>query len=475
MKILFIQQDMFVKMGFMYLSAILKEKGHECKILVECLEKDLILKTCSINPDIIAFSCTTGGQDWVIKTARKIKKKIPVITLIGGPHPTFFPEILNEKGIDIISRGESDYALLDLSDTLQKRKDITNIQNLWIKKRIGKKEKVFKNALRSLIDDLDRLPFPDRQLYNKYDFFRKQRLKVIVTGRGCPYNCAFCFNKGLKKMYSGRGKYVRKRSVENVINEIKQLRKQDPYMKRIIFEDDALNHDKDWIIRFCKIYSKEIKIPFSCALRADKMNSEIAKALKMAGCFTAKIGIESANEHIRNQILKKQLSNQEIVTAAKAIKQQKIKLKTYNLIGSPNETLEDVFNTIKFNIRINTDFAHAHILQPYPKTEIAKYVIENNLIESHFDINAFERGFFISNWVKLKNKKEIMNLHKFFSLCVSMPIIIPLVKMLIRLPFGRIYHEIFKLSYFLFSLKYEEFGLKDGLTLALNTRKYFKK
>ena len=147
MKILFIQQDVFKCLGTMILSAILKKNGYKCDILIDTLEKDLMEKIKSINPDIIGFSIVAARWSWMKVLAKKIKSEFKMPILIGGPHPTFFPEIINEDFIDIICIGEGEYAILELLNKLKKGEDITKIKNLWIKE----KTKIYKNPIRDLI------------------------------------------------------------------------------------------------------------------------------------------------------------------------------------------------------------------------------------------------------------------------------------------------------------------------------------
>ena len=200
MKVLFIQQDVFKNYGTMLLSGILKENGHECDILIDALEKYLMKEIRLINPDLIAFSISTTIYSWMKDTAKRIKLEFNKPIIVGGPHATFFPEVINDESVDIICVGEGEDAIIELVNKLKKGEDITKIKNLWVKKD----GKIYKNPIMHAIENLDSIPYADRDIYRKYSLFRDQNVDVFMSGRGCPYNCTFCFNKGYNELYKGK-------------------------------------------------------------------------------------------------------------------------------------------------------------------------------------------------------------------------------------------------------------------------------
>ena len=450
MNILFLQKDVFEKPAIMLLSAILKKGGHQCDVLIDDLEKDMVKRALKINPDIIAFSITTGESAWMNKIGKKIRKKFKKLIICGGPHATFYPAVINEDYLDVICIGEGERAILDLVNALERDKDITKIKNLIVKKD----GKVYKNELRPLISDLDSIPFLDRTFYGRYDFFfRNQKNKftgntgseaLMETSRGCPFRCSFCFNKIYSEIYNGKGKIIRRRSVSNAIKEIKEIKKRNPNLKFIDFVDDVFTlPPRAWLNNFLERYKMEINIPFTCTTRSDLIDEDIIKKLKDANCVSTKIGIESGNENIRNNILNKGVTNQQIIKAANLIKKYGIKLQTFNMLGTPGETLDTAFETFELNKKISPTYAWCSLLNPYPGTEIFKYAVENNYLDENFDFKNIGHSFFITTPIEMKNKKEICNLQKIFSLCVFLHLPKKLVKFLIKLPFTKLYELIF--------------------------------
>jgi len=362
-RISFIQNLSYEYLGVMYLSSLLKSKGHEVDCFIEHGQgiDRLVKEAARFNPDIAGFSCTTGVHRWSLCVASRIKKIKPEVkVLFGGPHPTFFPEIIEEAPVDMICRGEGEYALLEAADRLDERNDLSTIDNLWVKKN----GQIFRNEVRPLIENLDELPFPDRNLYvRKYPFLHKSQ-KAFMVGRGCPFSCAYCFNHAFKKLYHHKGLFVRYRSPENIIAEIKAVKAQTPF-RTVYFQDDTFGLDKDWSKGFLAQYAKQLRLPFICLLRADAADEELIRSLKQSGCTRVFFGVETGSENLRKMILKKEISDEQIFQTASLLKKYRIRFRTYNMFGLPNETLEEAFKTVRLNIKIKTDYPWSSLFQPF--------------------------------------------------------------------------------------------------------------
>lgn len=426
----------------------------------------LIKRVQQSKPDIVAFSSMTGPHQWDLWTASQIKKHFNLLTIFGGPHPTFFPEMINHPVVDIVCRGEGEQATLELLNCLDKNQPFSHIQNLWFKKDGS----VQKNQVRPLIEDLDQIPFVDRELYyQEAPLLKDLPFKRFMTGRGCLYNCTYCFNHALRKLYLGKGKYIRKRSVENVLNEIKQV-KEKYKLKVVRFSDDTFILDINWLEEFSQRYKKEIGLPFSALGRPNEINERVVKALKEAGCFYLYFGIESGNQKIRNQVLKRNVSDEQIFQAAGLCKKYGLKFGTYNMIGMPGETLDQAFETIKINNLIKADASTCNVLEPYPGTEIAAYAQELGVLDKNFNVDNFDPAGAHSP-LKQPQIKEIENLQKFFYLACKYPWTIPIIKKLIKLPSNFIFDFIRDISFALSRIKSVGVSWKDGLKWGLKLRK----
>jgi len=471
MKLLFVQSDPFAWTGKMYISAVLKKAGHQCDVVIEPAEKDLIKSIKDISPNIVAFSATTGVHHWALEKAKEIKEKLNLPILFGGPHATYHPQMIWEDCVDFVCRGEAEESVLELMDKLERKEDITKIKNFWIKSN----GKIYKNDFRELNGDLDTLPFPDRGLYyNKYEFLRNQKSREFIFQRGCPYLCSFCYAPSLQKLVKHKGKYTRYMSVDRVIAELVDVKEKWGMESAMIF-DEVLLLKKDWLYEFLIKFKKKLNISMTLESRANLIDDEeTVIRLKEAGTKCIRMGVETGTNYLRNAVLKKNLYNETIERSAELLHKYGILLETYNIIGLPRETLDDAFETLKFNIKIKADYALCCIFHPYPKTDLAEIAIDDGMIPRNF-FQHFEPSFYDKSPMKLDHKKEIINLHKFFSLTVKFPFLLPLVKLLIKLPNNRIFFFIWKAGYVYLSLLMTDIGFKGLFKLGKLTGNYWKR
>lgn len=452
----------------MSLSACVKKAGHQAELLIVSEEKDILGKLRALAPDLVGFSLVSGLHEQTLAIAGKIKQEMSVPAVFGGPHSTFYPEeIIAQSAVDIVCRGEGEDALVELLDCLSAGKDYHAIRNMWFKKG----GEIIRNQLRPLTEDLDSFPMQDRSIYYKYELLRDQPSKDFVFTRGCPYRCSFCFNSQFRELYRGKGRYVRRPGVARAIEEICSVR--DNYgLGSVMIMDDLFVADREWLGRFLEEYKKKIKLPFQCEARADLLTEEIVKDLKAAGCTAIALGVESGVERIRNEVLEKDLKDGSIISACKAIKKEGILLKTYNMVGIPGETLADSFKTVEFNISLKTDYAWCSVLRIYPGTTLADMAIRAGQLEKEFSLKDFGNSYLISGTpLKLENKREMLNLQRFFPLAVKFPVLFPLIRALIKLPPNPVFDLIFKATYAFLTIKTTKIGIKNFFALGLRTIK----
>ena len=456
MKCLFVYKtaslDITDPMGIMCLIASVKQRGHEADLFLTNLEPDLFRAVAEYKPDVIGFSVTSGSEPYYIELIRRLRRHVKFISVVGGPHPTFFPEIIELPEVDIICRGEGDDALPELLDKLKAGEDYSNIPNLWVKKD----GQVIRNTMRPLIQDLDRLPFPDRHSFLKYYAYAHSSVKHFLASRGCPYDCTYCFNHMLKKLYkdeAGVGQYCRMRSPENVVAEVEQVRARYP-LKIVYFHDDLFIMNREWLKKFADLYSQRVGLPMICYVRANLVNEEVVQALKKANCITIAMGIESGNETLRKMVLKRDMTNAKIIEAADLFHKYGISIMTQNMVGLPEETIDNAYETIAVNVRVRPQYAWSSIFQPYPRTELHRYCIEKGFLDpAHVQHASYQVESPIN---KGQTKREFENLHKFFAICIEFPSLIPLSRKLIRWPsnlFYRMAYRAFKGYTHIFRLK----------------------
>lgn len=445
LKIAFVQYELKARFGIMYLSAMLKKAGHSCEVFIKVEEEDIIKSVLDYKPDVIAFSTMTAGNKFALEWAKKFKEKSDIFIIMGGPHPTFFPEVLEKNDfLDAICVGEGEYAIVELVNALDTGKDITKIKNIWVRKN----GKIYKNDIRKLLNP-DDLPMCDRELYyNKYPELRNAPTKRFFLVRGCPFSCTYCFNNAYKKICKGKGPYVRTMSVKKAIEEIKFVR--DKYgMKWVQIITDTINADRKWFMEFLDRYKNEIKIPFLCCVRLDLVDEEMVKKMKQASCERVDYAIENGDEWIRRNILKRRMSDEIILKAGGWFRDYGFRVQTANIIGVPHETVETAMKTVEMNRVLQPEIAKAAILQPYPRTEINSYAKKHGMLPKDYYSESgtgFQTSFDATKQfipVKVEKPKELTNIYLFFHLLVKYPKMEPILKKLMKLPPNRF----FKIAY----------------------------
>jgi len=209
-----------------------------------------------------------------------------------------------------------------------------------------------------------------------------------MASRGCPYHCSYCSNHALRKKLNG--KYVRFRSVDNVINEIELRIKQygKKGLKYLYFFDDTFILHKKFVQEFCKKFKQKgfhKKLKWNVNVRADLISDEIIHTMKEAGCYQVRMGIEAGNDYIRNEIYKKNITNEQIINAFKIIKKHELQLRLYFIVGGPFETIDmmqESFNLAKLSEADEMFFSG---LYPLPGTKIKELCDEEGLIKNNND------------------------------------------------------------------------------------------
>ena len=390
MKVLFVYYNITghesTHQGLMSLSSYVKQLGHETGLLDFTFGPNpgkMIRRAKRFQPDIVAFTALSGTFDASIEFARDLKKELRVPVVFGGIHPTLCPqETIVKDCVDIVCVGEGEKALSKLLQRMKEGEHYSDIPSLWVKDSNGS---IVKNNPDELIKDLDTLPFPDFDLFDIEAFLEARDGSLdVISGRGCPFQCSYCANHGMQKIYNRFGReFTRKHSADYTINLLKHARDKYP-VNFFSFEDDLFTFYKDWLISFCERYKREIGIPFSCNHRIGLAKSDIFKYLKEAHCTNIHMGIEAGSEAIRKRILHRNYSNKKVVETFNAAKAAGVGTTSYNILGSPFETEEDIKETIRVNQEIQPDHIGVTIFCPYPGTELYDLCINKGLIEKGF-------------------------------------------------------------------------------------------
>jgi len=439
------QESTYPPLGILSLTSYLREHGFTTEIIYTADTFNELDKVKELDPLIVAFSVTSGTEDFYLNIARTVKAETDAVTMFGGAHPTFFKEIIHEDGVDCICVGEGEYALEEALNIYKESLELSalkEVQNLHVKLD----GEVYENPVRNLIEDLALLPSIDRK--DEEDI--NSRTLYMLSGRGCPYQCSYCHNHSLMKLYKHKGTYVRKRPVQQVLDEIKgalELKNVD----MVRFVDDTFIIDRVWFADFADRYKKEIGIPYTCGVRANLMNTDIAKQLKDSGCVHISLALEAGNDAIRNEMLKRNITREKMIAASEMIRDVDIAFTMLNIVGLPETNLAHEIETLDLNIKCKPTIARAFLFQPYPGTDLGDYCKDNELIADELSFSLWGHSDSVLDLPDIKERKVIQTL---FGLIVDMELssgtVYRLCKMKSLLPVYRIvakFHYAYKLLF----------------------------
>ncbi len=374
MKILFCiyKLDFADHISLAYLSAIAKRRGCSTHLCI-LTEGSLSEKVKELKPDVVAYSTNIEGFDVMLAEHKKALKIQKFHSIMGGPHVTIFPELVDQMEVDCICIGEGEGAFDDYLECIENNTSFDNIHNLATAGQ--------RNPLRPLIADLDDIPFPDRDLVLANSRLKNTPKKTFYATRGCPYNCTYCCNSYYRKIYQGLGKYVRRFSVERVIQEIEHVKSM--YRTDFIkFGDDLFAPKVDsWLEEFVKQYKKRVNIPFNCFLRFDTVTPDLLKLLKEANCFSAHLSVDSTSEKVREEVLGRRMKNVDIVKQLRMFHDHGINTWVNYMLAAPESTLEDDLATIDMSRNGKATYSHYSTTVPLKGTKLYDYCLGKNLID----------------------------------------------------------------------------------------------
>ena len=290
--------------------------------------------------------------------------------------------------------------------------------------------------MRPLIRDLASLPQPDRALvYDKHPSLAASHIKHFMSSRGCPYNCTYCFNHAYYQLYPKERRGYQ-RPVDNVIAEVNAVRARWP-LEQVIFVDDLFILRNEWLEELADKWPGQVGLPFFCNVRANMLVRDPRKVelLKRAGCHTVSMGIETANDRIRVDLLKRRMTRDDIVQAGRMVRAAGMHITATNILGLPTSTVEDDLDTMRLNAQARISYAYTFLFQPYPGTELGQFAQDHGLMVGTFDdISEIAWDHSILAFADEQTKSQVEHLQRLFALGVEWPWLEPAIRKLIKLP-----------------------------------------
>lgn len=380
-----------------------------------------------LKPDVIAFSVMSPHWYPMEPYFEAIKSTLPDMPIcIGGYQAMLSQEqTINNPNVDFICVGDGEYAIGNLVQFIHGNKD-GPVDGMWEKLNDGE---VFKTEPHQ-IGDLASLPFPDYDIFEKdgsFDdvntsiFGPKEKIVLpVMTGRGCPYRCTYCCNTPLLDTWKVKKEFLRKYDPEDMVTELIRLR--DRYnVGYFEFWDELFLSNLKFVRAFFAIYKERIGLPFSINSRVEVMNEKFCAEAKEAGCHTIWFGIESGDETYRSTMLGRKMKNTQVIEAARACKAAGINRLTFNIVGMPLETAENMRQTLELNRLIAPEFFFFFPYIPLRGTPLYERAKAEGLLLTtkknlHYLSAANDKQFFLN----MKEQPEILSAKQYSEICFEM-------------------------------------------------------
>jgi radical SAM superfamily enzyme YgiQ (UPF0313 family) len=297
------------------------------------------------NPDFLLFTCMSNQWQYACRLAQEVRtcSSRPCL-VVGGSHVIASPSTARISPFDIAVCGEGEKVLATIIGrrTFQEQCQVVD---------------------GPIVEDLSTLPMPNLSIFETRDLLA---YPSVMFSRGCPYKCTYCMSR-----LGGLGSKIRWKSPSRAVAEVSQLIKRSD-TKEVYIDDDTFLKNPSWVMEFCANYAKAIDVPFFCNARPETIRLEICQRLADAGCLAIGIGIESGSERIRRDVLGRRMSDDKISQAFDMVHAVGMKTWSFNMVGIPEETAEDLLATIQLNDRVATDYVRVSVYTPYPGTPLYK-------------------------------------------------------------------------------------------------------
>jgi anaerobic magnesium-protoporphyrin IX monomethyl ester cyclase len=430
--------------GLMALAASLRAHGHTAALVQGNDIASVADNEQTQTADVLAMSATTGLHRIYVAWAKHLRARYPEkLIVMGGPHPTFFPQVVGQAPLDGVCVGEGEESFPEFLDLAK-----TGFPRLpagwWIRRDHGHGP-VEPGPERGPVCDLDALPSPAFDLFYDSDpRYRREPNKSFLATRGCPFRCSYCFNRNLNERNRRYGQLLRARDPERLCDDILAV-KERWGMKLCWFLDANFTANLPWLEEFAAVYRRRVGLPVFCKLRPERATERVVRLLVDLNCTGVGVGIESGSERIRRDVLARPASDADILSGCRRLKAAGIRIMSFSMVGIPDASLEDELRTVALNVACGVDLAAATNLQPYPGTAIAAWAEQNG----HFDGNYDRLGYSYFDpspfrYASSRDRDRVTNLQRLFSYAVEFPEVRRHLRWLVDREPNRLYQFLFK-------------------------------
>jgi anaerobic magnesium-protoporphyrin IX monomethyl ester cyclase len=409
MRVLFVYPNLNAEEGFNHgiavLSGALKARGHETGLvnINEALyevpsDAEVVERVRSFKPDLVAFSVMSQQYRYALRLARAIRQAIPTVPLaVGGVHCLLCTDQIQADAIwDFIGVGECDEAFPELVDRLKLGGTAGHdVPNLSIRLADGSYRR---NPL-GPYPPMDTMAPEDYEIYDlDLMLARKNGWQSILTSRGCPYRCSYCFNREVRRRYAAEAgqttrDYLRHSPPQRIVDEAIALRDRHPGIKTFIFDDDLLTLNEAYCIELFERYAAAgVGIPFVLNAHVQAFSDAVARTLAAAGCMIVKFGVESGSDTLRRKVLHRYMSNDDIRQAFALCDRNGLHSSAFLMIGLPFETRATLMETVDLMVQTRPGRMRWAIFYPFEGTESHAIAESAGLID-HARMKGMENYF----------------------------------------------------------------------------------
>ncbi len=330
-------------------------------------------------PQLIYADISPVCVDVARRTLQYVQEHEFIPVVAGGGYPTIDPAAcLSLPGVQAVAVGEPDASLVTYLERIKDPAVGQVVLGVWARDERG----LDRPELPQLVEDLDSLPFPERDLFGYGEYVRRTGEIEIASARGCPQKCAYCMNDRLAAMYADRGTWVRRRCAENVLEEIDLLRQKYEGVRIVRFLDHAFALDPAWLGEFLDAYAARCSLPFRCHLRANAADEQTVGRLAEAGCKLVDIELISASDFIRNEIFEMELSGEQIIATFAWLGAAGIRTRVIIYLGAPYESEASLEDTRSLLRELKPDTVDIRPYYPWPGVRATEICRENGWLHA---------------------------------------------------------------------------------------------
>lgn len=404
---------------------LLKQRGHDVHSIFfknyftynvpsqkdEDLVVDLITR---LKPDVVGMSVWSTYFELAGRLTKRIKAAVDPVVVWGGIHPQTLPEDCLPYA-DVVCKSEGEYVLAELTDRIGLGQDFSDLTGCWVKTKSGE---VKRNAPRPLMTSLDANPpadlTPDNKYYLGFDQWRdvnawdQEAVSYDVMGvRGCPFECTFCVHNFTRPDSEGLGTYIRRRSVDHLLNELRAVKASRPKLRTIAFSDDIFAPSRPWLEEFCQRYKKEVGLPFIVFSFPGMVDEKRVSMMRDAGLWCTTMGVQSGSERIRRECYGRETTTETILNACNVLKKYGVGINLDFIGDNPYESDEDRYETLDLLCRIPKPFYFNYFsLTYFPGVALTQRALRDGFIKPEDLEQVAQKGYHLYGGHLMSDRTE---------------------------------------------------------------------